>query len=64
VPRWIRTPPNFALAITMVLAGLVVPLAGGDPEIGILLVVGGALEALLWPALRAWTPSKSPDDYR
>jgi hypothetical protein len=64
VPRWIHSPFLSALSVLFILAGVVVLVAGGDPEIGILAIVVGALDAVFWPALRVWTPSKNPDDYR
>jgi hypothetical protein len=55
---------QLATAALLPVAGLVVLLAGGDVPTGCLLLAVGALELVLWPALRRWSPSKNPDDYR
>jgi hypothetical protein len=58
--RWFQ----FATAALLLIAGLVVMLAGGDVPTVCLLLAAAALDLVLWPALRRWSPSKNPDDYR
>jgi heme O synthase-like polyprenyltransferase len=55
---------QLASAALLPIAGFVVLLAGGDVPTACLLLAGGALEVVVWPALRRWSPSKNPDDYR